>query len=360
MLRRLSISFIALLATACGSGTISDAGFEDARASIDTGISRPDARAPREDADVAPDAGPDADRGFIFDAEPTEDAAFDAGSIDAADAGEADALSPDTGVAPPDGGFSGMCPVPPAMVDGPFAPGPPPASANLLLTDTASNAVFRLSLDGRVLDTWSTPLRAPFGVTHDKRNTDGFFVNGRASGINGGTIYRITFGGTVTSTLNYYAPNGTIWGMDYLFGSTPELDVLGFMNLNTNSIPTISGARVRTGMRWFEGGLFQPPNVQWYGADFERYACDDGSTIVYWTTRGGNILELRDWSVNAPLRSYTIPATNDARGITRTPRGDFYVVDHQNRRVLHLAPDITLIDSFRTPGREPADLSYAE
>lgn len=339
----------ALLFLGCSSAAVSDAGLADAGHADAAGFA---------DAASFPDAA-----GFPDAAEPDLGAAPDATELDlgiAPDTGEADSGAPDTGPEGPDGGFIGNCPVPPAHVDGPFAAGPPPASANFLLTDSASTAVFRLSIDGTVLDQWPVPLRTPFGVTHDKRDPTGFFVNGNIRSINAGDLYRLNFAGTITATLSYYAPNGTIWGMDYVFGSDAAHDVLGFLNINANGLPTITGAFANNATRWFEGGLFEPRNAQWYGAFFERYACDDGATIIWWATRSPNILELRDFSVNGPLRSFTLAETNDVGGLTRTPRGDFYIVDRQNRRVLHYGPDHAFIDSFGTPGPQPADISYAE
>lgn len=364
---------------ACGSGTLSDAGLtpdgsaaSDAR-STDAG-STPDlgvvADASAADGGGAADGQQASDAGLLADADDDGGAPLDAAAIDDAGATTDAEVGVDAGpgqdaaIDPGDGGFAGAdrtCPVPPSRVDGPFSSDPPPATANFLLTDTSSEAVFRLSLTGQVLNTWRTlPVRRPFGVTHDKRTHDGFFVNGGARSINRSDVYRMSFTGAVTATLAGGSINGQIWGMDYLFGSSPAMDLFGYETINTNSIPVIMGRLVTNSTRWLEGGLFQPSNAQWRGFYVERYVCDDGVTILYWTTRDGNVLELRDWGVGAPLRTFTVPGTTNALGLTRTPRGDFYVVDRQNRRVLHLAADLSIIDSFRTPGPAPSDISYDE
>ena len=361
--RVLGLVLLLIIAQGCSSSGVSDAGVEDAAAARDSGFV--DAGF-SSDAGFGSDAGfadaGFADAGFASDAEATDtgtvaDAGFAADADLSLDAGELDAS-----VSGEDGGFVGdACPVPPALVDGPFAGGTAPATANFLLTDTASQAVFRLSIDGQVLERWSVPVRRPFGVAHDRRNRDGFFVNGAMRSINAADLYRVSYAtGAITATISAAEPNGQIWGMHYIFGSDPAHDLIGYQTVNFNGINVIMGKFVTNGMRWFEGGLFQPRVARWYGFYVERYVCDNGATIIYWATRDGNTLELRSWDVNGPLRTYTIPGTTDARGLTRTPRGDFYVVDRQNRRVLHLAPDITIIDSFPTPGPQPSDISYEE
>jgi hypothetical protein len=297
--------------------------------------------------DAAPDAASEPDASEPDASEP------DAGEPDA---GEPDASEPDAG-ALPDGGFSGSCPVPPSPVDGPFAAGPPPASANLLLTDTASQAVFRLALDGRVLATWTAlPVRNLYGVSHDRRAPTGFFVSGDRRGVNDRSMFRLSDSGAVTAALPVSSGNNTNRGIVHVPGPSPDLDLVLFL-----ATDTLTGVRVATPERWLERLMSRAGSGQWHGLHVERYACDDGATLLFWTTRAGGILELWDWQgIRSPLRAHVLPGTQDARGIARTPRGDLYVVDRQNRRVLHLAPNLDLIDSFPTPGPQPADLSYGE
>jgi len=149
--------------------------------------------------------------------------------------------------------------------------------------------------------------------------------------------------------------------MDYIVGTEPSLDLLSFINVNSNGIMVVTGARANDAMRWYEGGLgLSAPSAAWFGCHVERYACDDGATLVFWTTRDGTTLELQTWPFDRPPRQLPIPGTNAARGVTRTPRGDFYIADDQNDRVIHLSPTGALIDSFAAPGTSPGDLSYGE
>lgn len=346
----------ALLAgVACGSSGIPDAGLSaDAARSAD--------------ASRAADASPAADASLPLDAA-LQDAVVDGGeptdaeSTDlspSADAQAPDAEASDAGEAQPDAtSGDGGCPVPASRVDGPFAAGPPPSTAHLLLTDTASNAIFRLSLDGRVLDQWPSPAARTFGVTHDRRSPDGFWVMG-AERTNQPNLFRISFAGTITASLSAYNPNGINKGLDFILSDSPGNDLLAYPTTNSNAIQVLFGRRVFAGVRWFEGGMQEPSGAQFFGVHVERYACDDGRTLIFWTTRDGTALELREWPPTLASRELVIPGTNAARGVTRTPRGDFFVVDDQNNRVLHLTPDAVLIDSFATPGRSPADVSYGE
>jgi hypothetical protein len=148
-------------------------------------------------------------------------------------------------------------------------------------------------------------------------------------------------------------------GLDHIVTSTPSQDQLSLSWDNSNGIDVIGGVFLRNGQRSFEGLVTR--NESWWGVHVERYACDDPGrgAYVFWSVRNGSVLELRQWSPILSLRAHTLPTTG-ARGVTRSSRGHFYVVDAPNRRILHLAPDGSLVDSFPTPGRDPADLSYGE
>lgn len=306
----------------------------------------PDARVEPEDAASAPDA-----------LMQPEDAAS---ASDALVTPEDGGAVPDAAVPPPDAGPAG-CTFPPVAVDGPFPPGPPPASAHLLLTDTSSNTIFRVSLTGSVLQQWPSPVARVYGVAHDRRTPDGFWIAGYPIVGNVGAnrpFRRLSFAGVVTADLAYasFSTDG-FHGTDFALGPTPADDVLVFAMNNRNNVDTISGALTRDGARWFEGGRLDPA-TRWYGVHVERYACADGNSLVYWTTRA-SALVLREWPVAAELRTYPLPTTTP-RGVARTPYGDFYVVDGGQRRVLHLDASGVLLGSFATPGPNPGDVSYGE
>lgn len=343
---------VAVLALALAGCPIPSIPVFDAEAP-DTGGAAP-ADAELEDAGAAEDA-------VAHEDARAEDARTDGGVVVAPDLGvvpDSGVVVPDTGVVPDSGVVpdAGGCVAPAAMVDGPFSPNPAPPTAHLLVTDTASQAVFRLSLTGQVLESWTDlPVLDPFGVAHDRRTTSGFFVSGAMRSINRGGLYRVAITGAVTATIAQGDPSGRNWGMMHLLGSTPARDVLAHETVGIGG-PVLMGL-FGNGVRAFEGSM---PSGQWYGFHAERYACDDAATLVYWTTRDGNVVELRDWTTTAPLRRFVIVSSTDIRGITRTPRGDFYLVDRQNARLLHLTRNFVLIDSIPTPGSQPADVSYAE
>lgn len=336
---------------------------------VDAGIS------PLDAADTTPDALTDAGVAVDADADAAPDARVDPEDAapvtdaltqpeDAASAPDAIIPPPedagDAAVPPPDAGPAG-CTFPPLSVDGPFPPGPPPASAHLLVTDTSSNTIFRVSLTGSVLQQWPSPVARVYGVAHDRRTPDGFWIAGYPIVGNVGAnrpFRRLSFAGVVTADLVYreFSTDG-FHGTDFALGPTPADDVLVFAMNNRNNVDTISGALTRDGARWFEGGRLDPA-TRWYGVHVERYACADGNSLVYWTTRA-SALVLRDWPVDGELRTYPLPTTTP-RGVARTPYGDFYVVDGGQRRVLHLDASGQLLGSFATPGPNPGDVSYGE
>jgi hypothetical protein len=340
-----------------------DASAQDARDTTDARA--PDlgaADALEIDAAAQDDAGAGSDLGVA------DDAADDAGT--GSDLGVADdaAVVADTGVADDAGladasviGADAACVAPALMVDGPFPAGPPPPSAHLLLTDTSSNAIFQLDLSGVVQRQWRSPVARVYGVAHDKRVTDGFWIVGYPIvGVPGANLpfRRLSFAGAVTATRAYsfFSQDG-FHGLDFALGSTPSLDVLVFAMQNRNIIDTVSGAYTVDGTRAFEGGGLESAS-RWYGMQVERYGCDDASSLAFWTTHDG-ILVLRDWSTGTELRSVTLPTT-DARGLVRTRYGDFYVVDGAQRRVIHLDAMGGFLGAFPTPGRNPGDVSYGE
>lgn len=315
---------------------------QDARSSSDSGA--PDTGGA---ADVGTDAGAMDDAGVVDDA----GVAPDVGLVD--DAG----VAPDVGVP----GADASCTYPALSIDGPFPAGPPPASAHLLVTDTSSNSIFQVDLSGALQDQWRSPVARVYGVAHDKRTTDGFWVVGYPIvGVPGANrpFRRLSFGGAVTATLTYsfFSQDG-FHGLDFALGSDPSRDVLVFTMQNRNIIDTVAGAQAIDGVRAFEGGGLENTS-RWYGLQVERYGCDDANSLVFWTTHNSSLV-LREWQTGAVLRTYALPST-DARGLARTPYGDFYVVDGAQRRVLHLDPQGNFLGAFATPGPSPADVSYGE
>lgn len=356
---------LALFLTGCPSSGVSpeDGGSvvaQDARASIDAGA--PDSGVVADagsidDAGAAADSGVPADAGLMGDTGERTDTGVvdDAGAL--ADAGLVD----DAGFADAAAGADAGCAYPALMIDGPFPAGPPPGSAHLLLTDTSSNAIFRVDLSGLVQNQWRAPVARVYGVAHDKRTTDGFWVGGYPLvGVPGANrpFRRLSFAGAVTATLSYafFSQDG-FHGLDFVLGSDPSLDVLVFTMQNRNIIDTVSGARTTDGARAFEGGALESTS-RWYGMQVERYGCDDANSLAFWSTHQSTLV-LRDWPTGTELRTYNLP-TLDARGVTRTPYGDFFVVDGAQRRVLHLDPMGNLLGAFGAPGPNPSDVSYGE
>ena len=333
---------------------------QDARSSSDSGA--PDTGGA---ADVGTDAGAMDDAGAVDDAGVMDDAgvAPDAGVVDDAGVAPDVGLVDDAGVAPDVGvpGADASCTYPALSIDGPFPAGPPPASAHLLVTDTSSNSIFQVDLSGALQDQWRSPVARVYGVAHDKRTTDGFWVVGYPIvGVPGANrpFRRLSFGGAVTATLTYsfFSQDG-FHGLDFALGSDPSRDVLVFTMQNRNIIDTVAGAQAIDGVRAFEGGGLENTS-RWYGLQVERYGCDDANSLVFWTTHNSSLV-LREWQTGAVLRTYALPST-DARGLARTPYGDFYVVDGAQRRVLHLDPQGNFLGAFATPGPSPADVSYGE
>ncbi len=323
--------------------------------------------------DVGPVDGGPTDRGVTFEDVPRPDVAVPDTGVSDDDTGVSDddtgVSDDDAGESPPDAGPEDTgpadtgpagCTYPPLMIDGPFSPGPPPASAHLLLTDTSSNTIFRVSLTGAVLQQWPSPVARVYGVSHDRRDPTGFWIAGfpriGEAGANR-PFRRLDFTGAVTADLAYsqFSTDG-FRGTDFALGPTPADDVLVFSMNNRNNIDTISGALTTDGTRWFEGGLLSTNG--WNGVHVERYACNTPDSLVYWTTRAGALV-LREWPIDGESRTHVLPTT-DPRGVTRTPYGDFYVVDGAQRRVLHLDASGNLLGSFATPGPNPADVSYGE
>lgn len=340
------------------AGAIDDAGLlSDGGAVDDAGLV--------SDAGAVDDAGVFADTGAVDDAGLVDDAgvAADTGAVDDAGVGADTGAALDAGVASDSGvaGADAGCSYPPLAIDGPFRAGPPPASAHLLLTDTSSNAIFRVDLSGALQTQWRSPVARVYGVAHDLRTTDGFWVAGYPIvGIPGANrpFRRLSFAGAVTATLTYsfFSQDG-FHGLDFALGSDASRDVLVFTMQNRNIIDTVSGAQTTDGSRAFEGGGLESSS-RWFGMQVERYGCDDANSLVFWTTQTSSLV-LREWSTGTVLRTYALPST-DARGLTRTPYGDFYVVDGAQRRVLHLDAQGALLGAFGTPGPTPADLSYGE
>ncbi len=162
--------------------------------------------------------------------------------------------------------------------------------------------MFRLSIDGQVLERWSVPVWRPFGVAHDRRNRDGFFVNGAMQSINAADLIRCRMRrGDHRDDLRRRAQRPDLGHALHLRLRSAH-DLIGYQTVNFNGINVIMGKfPVTNGMRWFEGGLFQPRVARWYGFYVERYVCDNGATIIYWSLHDANTLELRSWDVNGPL-----------------------------------------------------------
>lgn len=129
------------------------------------------------------------------------------------------------------------------------------------------------------------------------------------------------FSGAVTATIGVTRGNSSGFrGLDYVIGSAPEQDRLVMTWTNRNGIDVVGGGEVLTGAGAFEGGGIRTTTTTRFGVHVARYACDDPRrSLVFWTTMGGDALQLRQWSPSTLLRRVVLPTTG-ARGVTRTPR----------------------------------------
>lgn len=222
--------------------------------------------------------------------------------------------------------------------------------ASVLLTDSGTDTIYRLGLDGSVLNSWASPVSGLQGVALDRRERDGFWVAGTGAL---GTFYKVDFSGAVVDTMVGQTTVRDIRGLDYVMDDGGDL--IAAMGVNVNSIDVLWGFREDTGQRWIESGHYDGGflNGLWgvhviaMPLGFDR-----------WVTR--QTTDTLDQFVNETHTAVLSIAPTEARGMAELPDGSFLVVDQATARVVHLAADGSTLGAFATPGNRPSGISYLD
>jgi hypothetical protein len=233
---------------------------------------------------------------------------------------------------------------------GPGGPGGP--RPKLLVSDPADNRVDLVTTTGTILASYTSPAGNVAGVAFDRRSRDGFWVIGSDST---DAIYKVPWSGAASAlTVKAAQPLlGNNRGLDYFVGETPAQDLLVVVHTNPNGWEEALGLSTQGSLASTGNFIYQSQyQTGFWGVSFLD---STAGRLHGWYTRGGNAVE--EWDL--PLfKGRTELGVAGARGVARTPAGEFWVVDVTTNRVEHLSTTGAKLDGFTAPGKSAAGLSY--
>ena len=233
----------------------------------------------------------------------------------------------------------------------------------LLVSDTSQNRVYLITLDGTIIRSWTTPVAQPTGVAYDRRDTDGFWVVGRA---NATTLYKVGWNGTTLRSFEngastnpeWQIPTGDIRGLDYFRGASADADRLAYVKRNINSVDTLTSNFVVSGgpdsSSSFYANGFQSG---YWGCAIVDVSGTVGDYVRAWCTRNASTRTLERW-YGPSLEAQMTIQIDDARGVTLSPSGGFFVVDVARLLIVELDASGGTVRSFPAPGTTPAGIAY--
>jgi cysteine-rich repeat protein len=219
----------------------------------------------------------------------------------------------------------------------------------ILVTDSSSDTISRISLSGRQLVQYPSPVQGVRGVAYDQRAKDGFWLVGLADLF---TAYKLGWNGESLRTLSLPGDRD-VRGLDYYLDLDPEgMDLLSVISVNGNSVTVVNSLQISTGLGVFQGGHFEGNQflAGYWGVHL------NGPPDPYadrWVTREG---KLERWTVR---RAVTLDLGSEPLyGLDLDPRGDLWVV--RGTEIVHLSSDGTVLSTLAAPGSSPLGLSYVD
>lgn len=231
-------------------------------------------------------------------------------------------------------------------------------TATILVSDTTLNRIDLLTTSGVLLHSYTSPVANVTGVSHDRRVRDGFWIMGRDDAQ---TIYKRAWSGLALPSVTNTTPSflGTnVRGLDHWVATDGGADLLTFIERNNQGVDALMGIRASDGVGTFSMGFFAGGSFDagFWGVSMLNFS-ESANEMLAWVTHDISSPAIERWRT-ASYQAGVPVAAPSPRGVTRTANGEFWVVDPTNARVVHLDGAGNVLGSFKTPGTDPAGLSY--
>jgi len=224
----------------------------------------------------------------------------------------------------------------------------------ILVSDGTTGMVYALDTTGVVQGSWSAGVGQLRGVTHDRRNGDGFWVLDNAAPT---TLKKLDWSGSTVSTVtSTYSSGNDVRGLDFWLAPTAAGDRFAYVANNPNNIDVSYHVLVATGQAQLESSFYNSGFLSGYWglhdevdavSAFERRAIHGANAVEYFV--GPN-----------QVSGVTIGGTPSLRGISSVDANTSYVVDNAAGQILLIDHNTgALISSFAAPGPNPQGISYA-
>jgi hypothetical protein len=240
----------------------------------------------------------------------------------------------------------------------------------LLVGDSAQGKIYLIDTAGSVKKTITAPFTDLAGITFDSRDATQIWIARLI--VEQPMFYRLDFDGNVTSTRDLFATiftnlvDGGMYGLTFREAADASDDFLlcNLDNSHQQTLAQIAAYPDASSAGGFIDPFYDGTNyVQGvWGLDIEgNVRTDDFGDASRWVTRdiAQDAATLEHWSLSpGPALSSTQLPTTHALGMALTPEHEFYVVDAEHSRILHLGASGAVLNVVTSPSPSPAGLSY--